>query len=162
MRLTRYTDYALRVLIFVALRQGRGVTTIQEIADGYGISRNHLMKVVHHLGRLGYLETARGKGGGLRLARRPEDMRLGALVAELEQGRALVECFDAAANTCRITRACRLAPMLAEAERAFFDALDGHTLADVLSRDAALAEALALDAQPLDAEPQPPAPFRPA
>lgn len=150
MRLTRYTDYALRVLIFVALRRDHGVATIQEIADGYGISRNHLMKVVHHLGRLGHLETARGKGGGLRLARPPEETRLGTLVGELEKGRVLVECFDGAANGCRITPACRLAPMLAEAERAFLDTLDRYTLADVLTREVALAEALGLDQPPAE------------
>ncbi len=132
MRLTRYTDYALRVLIYCGLAPD-GRVTIREIGEAYGISKNHLTKIVHDLGRLGYLGTVRGKGGGLRLAMPPEEIRLGQLVATLERDLALVECFGDGRCDCRIAGDCRLQGMLGEALEAFFTTLDRWTLADLLA-----------------------------
>ena len=117
MHITRYTDYSLRVLIYLALQQER-LVTIQQIADSYDISKNHLMKVVHQLTLKGYIESVRGKNGGLRLHRRPEDINIGVLVRETEQDMNLVECFSSD-NQCCITPVCGLKNILAEALRAF-------------------------------------------
>lgn len=137
MRLTVYTDYALRVLMYVAVRPDP-LPTIGQIADAYQISRNHLMKVVYELGQAGYLETVRGKNGGLRLARRPQEIVLGRLVRETEPDLALVPCFDSTIAQCAITPACRLRGVLAEARAAFLDVLDRHSLSDLVSNDASL------------------------
>jgi len=129
MHLTRYTDYGLRVLIYLAA-QPEGAT-VSEIAASYGISRNHLVKVAHHLGRLGYIETSRGKSGGLRLIREPSDINIGSVVRDMEPNFHLVECFNMPGNTCPITPVCKLKGVLIEAERAFMSALSEHTLADL-------------------------------
>lgn len=142
MRLTTHTDYGLRVLMYLGVRTARAddLPTIADIAQAYGISRNHLMKVVHRLAQEGYVETLRGKGGGLRLARPAEDMGLGTLVATLEaRHEPLVECFDRETSTCVIGRPCTLRPILAEAEAAFMASLDRHTLADLLAPERDLA-----------------------
>jgi len=131
MHITRYTDYSLRVLIYLALQQER-LATIQQIADSYDISKNHLMKVVHQLTLKGYIESVRGKNGGLRLHRRPEDINIGVLVRETEQDMNLVECFSSD-NQCCITPVCGLKNILAEALRAFLNTLDQYTLADILT-----------------------------
>lgn len=130
MRITRYTDYSLRVLIYLSLQQER-LTTIQEIATSYDISKNHLMKVVHQLTLKGYIESVRGKNGGLKLRRRPEDINIGVLVREMEHDLNLVECF-AEENECRITPVCGLKHILADALRSFLHTLDQHTLADIM------------------------------
>jgi len=144
MRLSTYTDFGLRTLIYLGLRDGSAdLPTIGDIAGAYGISRNHLMKVVHRLGQEGYVETVRGKGGGLRLARPPQAMRLGAVVRTLESVREpLVECFDRETSTCAIGRACALRPILAEAEDAFMATLDRYTLHDLLAPQRDLAALL--------------------
>jgi Rrf2 family transcriptional regulator, nitric oxide-sensitive transcriptional repressor len=131
MRLTTYTDYAMRVLIFVAAK-GEGKATIQEIAHSYGISKNHLMKVVQELHQKGYLRATRGKYGGLSLGRRPEEINLGHLVREVEKDFTIAECF-AADNGCVITPACCLQALLARALAAFLAVLDDYTLADILA-----------------------------
>ncbi|WP_379866439.1 RrF2 family transcriptional regulator [Marinobacter sp. M5B] len=131
MHITRYTDYSLRVLIYLALQQER-LVTIQQIADSYDISKNHLMKVGHQLTLKGYIESVRGKNGGLRLHRRPEDINIGVLVRETEQDMNLVECFSSD-NQCCITPVCGLKNILAEALRAFLNTLDQYTLADILT-----------------------------
>ena len=131
MHITRYTDYSLRVLIYLALQQER-LVTIQQIADSYDISKNHLMKVVHQLTLKGYIESVRGKNGGLRLHRRPEDINIGVLVRETEQDMNLVECFSSD-NQCCITPVCGLKNILAEALRAFLNTLDQYTLEDILT-----------------------------
>ncbi|MBU6445515.1 MAG: Rrf2 family transcriptional regulator [Alphaproteobacteria bacterium] len=136
MRLTTYTDYGLRLLIYVALKEGE-LATIQEVADAYAISKNHLMKVAYHLGQYGHLETVRGRGGGLRLARSPERIRLGEVIRHMEDDFTLVECFEPS-NTCRITRACRLKGILGEALKAYLAVLDRYTLADLIDRQSAL------------------------
>lgn len=130
MRLTIHTDLALRVLIFLALIEGRR-TTIQEIAESYGISRNHLMKVVHQLAMLGFIRSTRGAGGGIELARRPESIRIGDLVASVEPDFSLVECFRPD-NQCVITPACMLPAMLGQALDAFRKTLNTYTLADLV------------------------------
>jgi Rrf2 family nitric oxide-sensitive transcriptional repressor len=140
MRLTTYTDYALRVLMYLGLR-GEKLATIQEIAEQYGISKNHLMKLVHELGRLGYVETVRGKNGGLRLGRRPDEITVGEIVRRMEPDMALVECFRNAGGPCRIVTVCVLQNVLGEALDRFLETLDGYTLADLLAPAAGLAGA---------------------
>ncbi|GAA3586882.1 MULTISPECIES: RrF2 family transcriptional regulator [Marinobacter] len=130
MHITRYTDYSLRVLIYLALHQER-LVTIQEIADSYQVSRNHLMKVVHQLNRSGHIETVRGKHGGMRLAQAPEAINIGALVRQTEQDLSLVECFSAD-NRCVIAPACGLKGIFGEALAAFLATLDRYTLEDAL------------------------------
>jgi Rrf2 family nitric oxide-sensitive transcriptional repressor len=153
MRLTVYTDFALRVLIYVAVHP-EPKPTIAEIAASYGVSRNHLMKVVYELGVAGYLETSRGKNGGLRLARPPQAIGLGELVRRTEPDLDLVECFSADSGRCAITPACKLRGVLHQAKAAFLRVLDGYTLADLVEDPAAL-RAL-LDRQPhQDAAPPP-------
>ncbi|WGI27173.1 Rrf2 family transcriptional regulator [Halomonas alkaliantarctica] len=131
MHLTRFTDYSLRVLIFLAVK-GEERSTINEIAETFDISRNHLMKVVQELSQKNYVTAIRGKNGGLLLTRDPETIVLGKLVREMEHGMELVECFHSD-NACIITPSCRLQPILNEALTAFLAVLDRYTLADILS-----------------------------
>lgn len=130
MRLTKFSDYAIRVLIFAG-RQDGGLATIEETATRYGISRAHLKKVVLLLTRAGFLQSLRGRHGGFTLARRPEEIRLGDIIRVTEPDFALVECFDTV-NRCLITRGCGLPPVLNEALAAFMAVLDKRTLAEVL------------------------------
>ncbi|MCG7198641.1 Rrf2 family transcriptional regulator [Marinobacter pelagius] len=130
MHITRYTDYSLRVLIYLSA-QGDRLATIQEIADSYDISKNHLMKVVHQLNKKGYIETIRGKKGGMRLHMAPEEINIGILVRETEQDLSIVECFSSK-NACKITPVCGLKSMFNEALKAFLEVLDKYTLADVI------------------------------
>ena len=132
MHITRYTDYSLRVLMYLALK-GEQLSTIREIADSYSISKNHLMKVVQELNIKGYITAIRGKNGGLRLRAQPEDINLGQLVRDTEQDLALVECFSEG-DHCIITPACELKRVFAEGLEAFFQVLDSYTLADLVSR----------------------------
>lgn len=141
MRLTVYTDYALRVLMYLAVHSGPK-PTIGEIASSYRVSRNHLMKVVYELGVAGYIETVRGKNGGLRLARRPQDIGLGELIRQTEPDMALVPCFDPVNSPCAIAPACRLRGALHQARAAFLDVLDGYTLADLVGNRPALQDLL--------------------
>ena len=133
MHLTLQTDYALRVLLYVRLRED-GKSTIEEIAVSYGISKNHLMKVVQRLAGLGYVNASRGRGGGLLLAKPPEEINLGRLVEQMEPHLDLVECFDREKNTCPIVPACDLKGILTEARDAFLETLLGYTLADLGTR----------------------------
>lgn len=130
MRLTRYTDYSLRVLMCLGV-QDDGLATIRQIAECYGMSRNHIMKVVFDLGRLGYIDTIRGKGGGIRLRRRPCEINIGELIREMESDLNIVECFGPC-NTCRIASTCVIRGALDEALAAFLSVLDGYTLADLI------------------------------
>jgi Rrf2 family nitric oxide-sensitive transcriptional repressor len=141
MRLTLYADYSLRLLIFAALRPG-GRVTIQQAAAAYGISRNHLMKVALELGRKGFLETARGRGGGLRLARPPAQIGVGEVVRAMEDDLLLVECFDPETSRCPLTGACRLRGALSRALDAYLKVLDDYSLADLVAEGPVLARAL--------------------
>ncbi len=152
MRLTVRTDYSLRVLMYAGLAPER-LATIAEMATAYGVSQNHLMAVVHRLGTLGYLETVRGKGGGVRLARPPEAINLGEVVRRVETDMALVECFATAGTSgqCPITPACALRGVLGEALDAFLAVLDRYTLADLLGPRRALCELLGCEVVGLSA-----------
>jgi Rrf2 family transcriptional regulator, nitric oxide-sensitive transcriptional repressor len=132
MRLTHYTDYALRTLIYLGFSEPRQAT-IAEISRSYGISENHLVKVVHHLGRLDLVKTSRGRGGGLRLALAPDQINVGQVVRSMEDDLALVECF--ANGNCVITPTCQLRGILGEALAAFLAVLDRYTLADLIGQD---------------------------
>lgn len=137
MKLTHYTDFSLRVLTYLGLRADR-LCTIGEIADAYAISRNHLMKVVHELGRAGFIDTVRGRNGGMRLARAPEAIRIGDVVRRMEDDFDIVACFGGNASGCVIATDCRLAGMLSESLQAFLGVLDRYTLADLIATPANL------------------------
>jgi Rrf2 family nitric oxide-sensitive transcriptional repressor len=143
MRLTVFSDYALRTLIYLAVH-GRERATIADIAAAYSISEAHLTKIVHALGRSGEIETARGRGGGLRLARPPARINLGALVRRTEADLVLVPCFDAP-ERCAIGGACGLHDVLREALEAFLAVLDRYTLADLIGPRHALATLLRIE-----------------
>ena len=134
MRLSDYTDYTLRVLMYCATQDDR-LVTIAEIADVHGVSKNHLMKVVNDLARQGLLETTRGRGGGLRLLKAPEAIRIGDVVRASETDFRLVECFDPRTNLCTLTPSCRLKHLFDAALQAYFKELDGATLADMVASD---------------------------
>ena len=138
MRLTRYTDYAMRVLLFLGARPDR-LCSIGEIARAYGISQNHLMKVVNDLARAGYIASARGRSGGIRLARPAEAIRVGEVVRHTEEGFDLVDC-----GSCVIAPACGLTGALREALAAFMTVLDGYSLADLMEKRADLGALFAL------------------
>jgi Rrf2 family nitric oxide-sensitive transcriptional repressor len=131
MRLSEYTDYSLRVLMFCAAHPGR-LVTIGELAEHHQVSKNHLMKVVNDLSRQGVIETTRGRGGGLRLLQRAEQIRVGDIVRTSETDFRLVECFDPATNACTLTPSCRLKQVFDHALQAYFRELDGVTLADLV------------------------------
>ncbi len=128
-RLTKYTDYSLRVLLYAASAGDRN-TTIEEVAQFFGISHAHLKKVVKELARAGYLKSTTGRAGGFRLAMPPNEIRLGALIRQTEPDFALVECFQADKD-CRISSVCGLPPVFNAALARFMEELDSHTLADV-------------------------------
>lgn len=131
MQLTQFTDYALRTLLYLAVHRDR-LVPVAEISAAYGISNHHLVKVAHQLARLGYVESARGRGGGLRLARDPADVSVGEVVRATEPHFHVVECFDRTHNTCPIVPACGLVRALTQARERFLEVLDGQRLADLL------------------------------
>lgn len=131
MQLTVFTDYGLRSLMFLASQPGK-LSSVREISERYGISRNHLVKVVHRLAQLGYITSSKGKGGGIRLAHEAQEIRIGDLVRHLEPNMELVECFNHETNTCRVIDSCRLKHYLLEANTAFIAALNRYTLADTI------------------------------
>lgn len=141
MRLTFYSDYSLRLLMYAALRPG-ALITIQDVAQAYGISKNHLTKVAFDLGRAGFIETVRGRGGGLKLAKKPEEIGLGAVLRVTEARSVPVECFDPASNSCVISGPCRLKGVLNRALKAYFAVLDEYTLADLTAKHPALSRLL--------------------
>jgi len=132
MYITQHTDYALRALIYLGT-SGDRLVTIQEIAERFGVSRNHLMKVVNALIRAGFVEGLRGKGGGLRLARAPGEIIVGAVVRQMEPGMCLVECFGSGCQ-CILDPDCKLKVGLARALAAFLQILDEMTLADLVGK----------------------------
>jgi len=141
MQLTRFTDYALRVLVFLAANPDR-LCTVAEIAAAYRISENHLMKVVNRLATAGYAETLRGKGGGIRLARRPALINVGAVVRSMEERFDLVECFSPEHQDCPLLPGCALKSVLADAQRNFLATLDRVSVADVVGRGSHVAVVL--------------------
>jgi len=135
MQLSLHADYALRVLLYLGAHPGRMVST-QEISDAYGISKNHLVRVVQTLGEHGYATVTQGRFGGVALGLEPRLIRLGEVVRRAEANLELVECFNRQTNTCPIAPVCELKPVLREALDAFLAALDRYTLADLLARGA--------------------------
>ena len=132
MRLTQFTDYALRTLLYLGVHDDR-LVPVSEVARSYRISHNHLVKVAAMLTELGVVEAVRGRGGGLRLAVAPAEVNVGWVIRRTEPDFHLVECFDRATDTCPITPACMLKKVLHEARRNFFDTLDRYTLEDFLA-----------------------------
>jgi len=141
MKLTSFTDYSLRVLIYLAAEPGRRAT-IAEIATSFGVSENHLTKVVHFLGKEGLLVTVRGKGGGMGLARAADQINVGDVVRRTEGTDATAECFDPLTNRCTIAPMCRLQGVLRQALTAFYAVLDAHTLSDLVENRDQLAPVL--------------------
>jgi len=137
MQLTLFTDYSLRTLLYLAAHRERPVP-VSQISTAYGISQHHLVKVVQGLIEQGLVQSARGRGGGLALAREPRDINLAEVVRATEPHLNLVECFDEVKNTCPIDAACGLKRVLSRAQDAFFSELGRHTLADFAARAPAL------------------------
>jgi len=132
MQLTLHADYALRVLLYLGSHPAGHVATTRQISTSYGISNDHLVRVVRTLKAKGFVEVTAGRAGGISLAKEPHQIRLGDVVQQLESNLQLVECFDLKTNTCPIVAACDLKPILAQALSAFLQALNQHTLADIL------------------------------
>jgi Rrf2 family transcriptional regulator, nitric oxide-sensitive transcriptional repressor len=145
MRLTLHTDYALRVLIHVAVADGK-LIRISDIAETFDISKHHLMKIVNDLSQKGYLDTVRGHGGGVRLRSPPRDINIGEVVRETEETLAVVGCLERR-GYCPIQRVCELRGVFDEATQAFLAVLDRYTLADLIKPRAALSSLLLLDQQ---------------
>lgn len=142
MKLTSFSNYTMRILMVAAMRDP-ALTTIQDVADGFGIAKSHLVKCVHQLGAWGYLITVRGNRGGFRLARTAATITLGEIIRRTEEGFSIAECFDPASNRCPLIDQCRLRPALQRATDAFLTTLDGITLADITDNDADLLPLLA-------------------
>jgi Rrf2 family nitric oxide-sensitive transcriptional repressor len=147
MRLTVYTDYALRLLMYLAVKDD-GLATIAEVAHSYDISRNHMMKVAHQLGVAGYVDTVRGRSGGLRLARPAADINLGDVVRRTEQDMALVPCMSSADAVCAIRPSCLLKRALDRATAAFLAVLDEYSLGDLVKPRHALRSLLEIEPPP--------------
>lgn len=133
MQLRAFSDFSIRVLMFAALRHPNRVT-VDEVAESFGISRHHLVKIVHELGCKGYLDTHRGTGGGFTLARSPQQIKLGDIIRIGEESDTVIDCSDRNSNQCRLFPACRLKNVLDEAAAAFFSVLDAYTLADLVKK----------------------------
>jgi Rrf2 family nitric oxide-sensitive transcriptional repressor len=140
MELSRFTDYSLRTLLYCGMHEGRTIT-VSEVATAYGISGNHLVKIIHNLGKLGFLETKRGRSGGFQLSKAPAEINIGAVVRTTES-LALVECLGADGGSCPIVRACILKRVIAEACDAFLETFDRYTLEDLLKNRPALLQSL--------------------
>ncbi len=148
MQLTLYSDYSLRVLIYLGAHPGHRAT-ISEIAQSYGISRNHLVKVVHNLANLGFIDTVRGRSGGMILALVPALINIGDVVRKTEPDFDIVECFNETTNTCPISPSCALIKVLKIARNRFIETLDEYTLADVVANASQLAVYLRIDTSAL-------------
>ena len=130
MQLTQFTDYSLRALIYIALNKES--CTIKDITEAYGISNNHMVKIIHNLAKIGLIKTIRGKNGGILMASQPENINLGRLITQLEPHFDLVPCFNKEKANCCIAPVCKLKGVLHEAQAAFMKVLERYTLADVL------------------------------
>jgi Rrf2 family nitric oxide-sensitive transcriptional repressor len=146
MRMTFHTDYALRMLIYAAVRGDRA-STVSEVAAAYGLSRNHLLKVALRLRRIGVIETARGRTGGIRIAVALETIRIGSLVRSVEEDSSLVECMRGGGEDCAISPVCTLTGMFCKALNAYLAVLDRYTLANIVRRPAPLKSLLGIDAR---------------
>ena len=142
MQLTRQTDYAIRVMMFLGIQQDDRLVTISDIAYHFDISRNHLMKIVNKLGQMDYIQTLRGKHGGLRLNRDPESIKLGSLIRDFETTLDLVDCKKL---TCPITGSCDLKPVMQKAQEAFLAVVDACSLQDLLSNPTDLRSLLGIE-----------------
>ena len=142
MQLTRQTDYAIRVMMFLGIQKDDRLVTISDIAYHFDISRNHLMKIVHRLGQKEYIQTVRGKYGGLRLERDPSSIKLGELVRDFETTLDVVDCKKL---TCPITGSCDLKPIMQKAQEAFLAVIDEYTLQNLLNNPADLRSLLGID-----------------
>ncbi|OLO37920.1 Rrf2 family transcriptional regulator [Alkalihalophilus pseudofirmus] len=131
MQLTSYTDYSLRVLLYLGTQPENQLSSIKEISSAYGISNNHLSKIVFELGKLGLIETIRGRNGGIKLAKQPKSINIGAVVRQTEDLQ-IVECFNEEGNLCIISSGCRLKHVLNDAMKAYLKVLDSYTLEDIL------------------------------
>lgn len=141
MQLTQYTDYSLRVLIYLA-KKPDVLATVSEIAEYHGISRNHLVKVIHNLATKGFITTTRGRSGGMTLSCPPAEIKLGDVVRSTEPNFNIAECFNTASNCCVITATCGLRSIFREAQMGFIRAMDKYTLADAVARDKSAGEPL--------------------
>jgi Rrf2 family nitric oxide-sensitive transcriptional repressor len=148
MHLTQFTNYALRTLMTAALRDPE-LTRVQDVADGFGVARTHVVKCVHQLGGWGYLDTVRGRHGGFRLARPAGLITVGEVVRRTEDSLCLVECFNPATSTCPVRDVCRLNGGLKRALDAFLAVLDAMTIADIAANGDELAPRIGLDRMPL-------------
>ncbi|MEH7451872.1 RrF2 family transcriptional regulator [Gottfriedia acidiceleris] len=137
MRLTTYSDYSLRVLIFLSSEPGEKLVNIKDIAEAYDISKNHLMKIIYNLGKMGYIETIRGRNGGIRLAKLPSEINIGEIIRKTEEDFNIVECFEHG-NTCVITPVCSLKHIFNNALEQFLHVLDQYTLDEIVKNNAML------------------------
>ncbi|SFD02260.1 RrF2 family transcriptional regulator [Bacillus sp. UNCCL81] len=137
MRLTTYSDYSLRVLIFLSSEPREKLVNIKDIAEAYDISKNHLMKIIYNLGKMGYIETIRGRNGGIRLAKLPTEINIGEIIRKTEEDFNIVECFEHG-NTCVITPVCSLKHIFNNALEQFLQVLDQYTLDDIVKNNAML------------------------
>lgn len=159
MELSRFSDYSLRVLMYAAARENQKVT-LGELALAYRISHHHLVKIVHYLGKMGYLSNRRGRSGGILLGRKPGEIRVGDVIRHTETHFNLAECFNPATDACRISPTCRLKGVFHEARDAFLDVLDNYTIEDLVQNRSPLLRLLSLNgAAP---QPVPPASASPA
>lgn len=131
MQLTSYTDYSLRALLYIGEHRDR-LVTVSEISEHYGVSRNHMVKVIHNLGASGYLQTVRGKSGGVRLAKEPEEIKISDVVLLTEPHMDIQECFSQEKNTCPLINDCSLMGVFYKARKGFMSVLEQYTLADML------------------------------
>lgn len=137
-----YTDFSLRVLIYLGSKEPGTLSTVQEISSAYNISKNHLMKVTFELGKAGFIRTVRGRNGGIELADKPENINIGTVVRKMEDDFHLVECFDREHNRCPIAPVCGLRGVLGQALQAYLSVLDSYTLEDLLANRQGLREIL--------------------
>lgn len=144
MRVTKFSDYALRVLIYLASNPSDNLTTISQLAEAYSISVHHVRMVVHKLGQLGYINNVQGKGGGFELALEPNQILIGDVIRETEKDLYLVECFNPQGD-CPIVKACKLQHILAEALTAFLDTLNQYSLADITDNKRSIMKLIEVD-----------------
>ena len=135
MHLTTYSDYSLRVLIYLASKNNGELSNIKEIAEIYDISKNHLMKIIFNMGKMGYIETIRGRNGGVRLAKLPSEINIGEIIRKTEEHFYIVECFEKHNNKCIMTPVCSMKQIFHQALEAFLQVLDQYTLDDIVNQN---------------------------